>query len=102
MSIEEKERRKRSDDIYALREARKSVDVSTVPIDGDLHDWVKVLAGSRGGHIIWGRIYNDTKMRFPDGRTIHTSLIVKIEDGIALTLNSAYRLIDNKEENNDD
>lgn len=55
-------------------------------ITGTLENWVKV------GQVIYGNIYGDSKGRFPDGLEIHTSRIDSIEDGIAYTRNSVYKL----------
>jgi hypothetical protein len=71
--------------------ARKDVDVKTLPITGELHDWSVAPWGAR--EVVWGSIYNDVNRRFPDGKSIHTSAVVKIEDGVVVTLNSAYRLV---------
>lgn len=44
--------------------------------------------------IIFGKIYNDIKKRFPDGTEIHTSKILKADfvSGVVETLNSVYHL----------
>lgn len=44
------------------------------------------------GKSLHGSIYNDTKNRFSDGEYIITSTVLKIEDGIATTLNTKYKL----------
>ena len=44
------------------------------------------------GLIFWGKIYGDTKRRFVNGTTIHTSLVLRVEDGKVYTLNSVYKL----------
>lgn len=87
----------------ALRDVRMSVDVSTVPITGELHKWQTQTSPGKGYIALWGYIYGDVASRFRDGTWIRTSMIVKIEDGIALTLNSAYRLVgdENKVQQND-
>lgn len=85
------------------RDARMSVDVSTVPIDGELRNVVKYPSTrDPSAFVLYGDIYGDRKGRFADGTNIHTSLIVKIDGDVALTLNSAYRLIDYKDSTNDD
>ena len=55
-------------------------------VTAELHDWVHVTGR------IWGRIYNDTEGRFPDGKLIHTSNAV-ISGDIATTTNAIYHLI---------
>ncbi|QJA43140.1 hypothetical protein [Phaeobacter phage MD18] len=101
MSIEEKARDARREEISRRIVARMGIDVHSVPIDGELRNFSEGLRTASGKYPLWGNIYGDVKGRFADGTLIRTSAIVKIEDGIALTLNSAYRLIGNKEENND-
>lgn len=60
-------------------------------VTAELRDWTK----SPGG-IYWGRIYNDTKGRWPDGTRIHTSYVKsEIDNGdhlLVVTLNSVYKL----------
>ncbi|QGH74850.1 hypothetical protein MAL1_00104 [Bacteriophage DSS3_MAL1] len=102
MSIGEKARAARDEEIERLIEARMDTDVHSVPIDGELHNYSEGPRTKSGKYVLWGHVYGDAKGRFPDGLFIRTSAIVKIEDGIALTLNSAYRLIEDKEETNDD
>lgn len=64
--------------------------------DGTLEDWVKV--DSLIGDYYVGKLYNDTKGRWPDGTLIRTSLIVDITGNhahgkvVVQTLNSIYRL----------
>lgn len=63
-------------------------------ITADLKDWV--FHRNRYGGYYWGDVYNDVKERWPDGRRIHTSQVVKTEERndciIVITLNSVYRL----------
>lgn len=47
--------------------------------------------------VYWGRIYNDVKNRFSDGKIIHTSSVVRVDKSnpeviIVHTLNSVYLL----------
>jgi len=48
------------------------------------------------GYVVWGHIYNDKKLRFPDGHLVHTSRILEIiaePSGTYIkTLNSIYKL----------
>lgn len=55
--------------------------------------WSIYRLGS-GKVIVEGRIYNDSKNRFEDGKFIHTSAIksVNFEDGTVVTQNSVYNL----------
>jgi hypothetical protein len=79
--------------VAAQIEERQDVDVSTIPITGDLYNWLHIT--SRGGGVggtIYGDLYNDVNGRWRDGQNIRTSAIVKIVDNVAVTLNSAYRL----------
>lgn len=102
MSIEEKAREARREEIERLFEARMKTDVHSVPIDGELRDVIDGPRTASGKYALWGHVYGDVKGRFADGQLIRTSAIVKIEDGIVLTLNSAYRLTNNLGETNDD
>ena len=70
---------------------RMRVDTSTVPVTGELYGWRRQDVGE--GYIIWGHVHGDTKGRFEPGTFIRTSLVLKIENDIAVTLNSAYRLV---------
>lgn len=54
--------------------------------DARIEDWVKV------GDVIYGTIYEDSKGRFKDGDGIVTSRLVSVDDNIAKTLNSTYKL----------
>lgn len=55
-------------------------------ITAELHDWVFT------GTVAHGRIFNDSKLRFPDGLVVTTSKGV-IEGDILVTKNSTYKLI---------
>ena len=55
-------------------------------ITGTINDWVK------SGQVIYGKIYGDTRGRFPDGTQIRTSKIDSIEGDIVYTQNSVYKL----------
>lgn len=46
-------------------------------------------------HCYVGKIYNDIRQRFPDGKTIHTSRIMRDidKDGILITRNSTYKML---------
>lgn len=57
-------------------------------ITGKLEQWSK----DPMFNIYWGYVYGDTKGRFRDGTWIHTSSVVKVEDGFVHTLNSLYEL----------
>lgn len=54
--------------------------------DARIEDWVKV------GDVIYGTVYEDSKGRFKDGDGIVTSRLVSVDDNIAKTLNSTYKL----------
>jgi hypothetical protein len=67
--------------------------------DAELYDWVLVSWPSSSGNwpIVFGRVMNDRKGRFPDGRRIHTSVVIsppaEIASGhIIQTLNTRYLL----------
>lgn len=83
---------KEAEEIQELMESRMYVDVATIPITGDLSDWV-LLPDATIPRFAYGNIANDADGRFCDGEHIRTSKIVKIEGDIVVTLNSAYRLI---------
>ncbi len=54
--------------------------------DARIEDWIKV------GDVIYGTVYEDSKGRFKDGDGIVTSRLVSVDDNIAKTLNSTYKL----------
>lgn len=62
----------------------------------ELRNWHQVIGANGTQGIFWGRVYNDRRGRWPDGRRIHTSVVtVLIDHGLyytAVTLNSTYRL----------
>jgi len=64
-----------------------------LPIKAELHNWQVQHFHGKDYIAVWGYVYNDDTGRFRDGEWIRTSMIAKIEDGIAVTLNSAYRLV---------
>ena len=88
------ERQKARDEaLMALKEERCAGPVPE-EITGELHDWKKQpIPGHEGEFVIWGRVYNDSKGRWPDGHWIRTSLISRVEGDLAITLNSVYRLV---------
>lgn len=43
-----------------------------------------------GGQVVCGRIYGDTRGRFPDGQSIQTSRVKSINGNVVETLNSTY------------
>jgi len=57
-------------------------------ITAELRDW-------QSGQVFIGRIYNDTRNRWPDGRMIRTSMVVSTNDQgdhiLVKTLNSVYK-----------
>lgn len=64
-------------------------------VTGRLEGWVV----DQTYPVVWGRIFGDTKGRFPDGTFIHTSVVTALYEGATLvegqiieTLNSAYLL----------
>lgn len=59
----------------------------TEQVTAELRDWHRV------GKVIYGKIYGDTRFRFPDGHLIHTSKVVTITGDICVTRNSIYRLV---------
>ena len=62
----------------------------TKEVTAELRDWRMVDA--RGGKVIIGHVYGDKRQRFRNGEKITTSRIRRIEDGIAYTLYSTYKL----------
>jgi dUTP pyrophosphatase len=49
--------------------------------------------------VIWGNVIDDNKCRFPDGKRIHTSTIMGLEEeNILVTKNSRYKLICSNQE----
>lgn len=44
------------------------------------------------GDYVRGTVFNDAKGRFEDGKKIHTSKVVSIEDNIVLTRFSIYEV----------
>lgn len=77
--------------------------ISADEFDAELHDWVLVCWRCPSGDwpVIVGRVRNDRKGRFADGRLIHTSAVVsppaEISSGrIIRTLNTRYLLIGTK------
>jgi len=65
------------------------------PPTATLEDWNALQLGGEDGVIIYGRIYNDTKNRFEDGKMICTSLILAqtCKEGVIVTTeNSTYLL----------
>jgi len=95
--LREESREKKRAEIRDLKSARMGVDVSTLEVTADLKDWVEMPTSTGEFYCIWGTAANDSKGRFPDGHIVRTSAIVKVEEGIAVTLNSAYRLLSQKE-----
>lgn len=84
--------------LYAAEiEARMDVDPATLPCSGVISDWYLRETSYAGIAIIGGRCLMDTKGRGFEGGPITTSVIVKIENGYAVTLNSVYRLLDDGE-----
>jgi hypothetical protein len=73
-------------------------------VTADLREWYY----SPSHNIYYGRIYNDSKGRWSDGKHIHTSNVTYISRGdpefiYVKTLNSVYRLRpDDKKEGCDD
>lgn len=68
--------------------------------DAELYDWTLVSWPSATGPwaVLIGRVLRDRKARFPDGRRIHTSIVLtppaEIASGrIVQTLNSRYLLL---------
>ena len=57
-----------------------------------LKNWTIERWGS--GVVVIGKIYNDTKNRFADGTSIHTSKLTHCDfaNGVIETLNSTYNL----------
>lgn len=97
-------RKARRAEVKAIQSERKAEDVSDQPITGELHNWQRqYIPGSNTDFVIWGHIHNDIRGRFPDGTWVRTSLIARIDDDVAITLNSNYRLIgEEKGTTNDD
>ena len=60
--------------------------------DAELHNPVDM------GNFYYGDIYKDRKGRFGDGQAIRTSRTVEVSDGILMTRNTRYKLIDDKED----
>lgn len=62
-------------------------------ITAELRSWSRENIG--GTKFLMGRIYGDTKDRWPDGTRIHTSFLVNEEDAgddiVFTTRNSIYR-----------
>lgn len=72
---------------------------SALDFDADLHEWTleKVRAGRSDWPVLTGRIENDRKGRFADGRWIRTSVVVSPVASVCTgqviqTFNSRYRL----------
>lgn len=72
---------------------------SALDFDADLHEWTleKVRAGRSDWPVLTGRIENDRKGRFADGRWIRTSVVVSPAASVCAgrviqTFNSRYRL----------
>jgi hypothetical protein len=89
---EETHHEKRRRETNELCAQRALMDVSTFPIRGELHNW-HVMGTPSGSKVVWGNIYQDTSGEFYEGQFIRTSKIAKIENEIAVTANSAYRLV---------
>lgn len=59
-----------------------------------LQEWRKHVCKPDGTYVIWGFVYDDATLRFPDGHWIHTSAVDRIEDGVAFTkTGSTYLLV---------
>lgn len=63
----------------------------TEQVTAELRNWTKVSYGDKA--VIAGDIYGDTRGRFLDGTFVTTSSVDRIEDGVAFTRNSVYRLV---------
>ncbi len=62
---------------------------------GVLKNWKRVWIDKEEDlSYMTGEVYGDTRGRFCDGQVIHTSLVVRVEDEMVLTLNSVYKLIE--------
>ena len=73
-------------------EERLDVEAADLPLSGVIGAWA--LHEHRGGvSVIYGYCHRDYKDRDFSGGPIRTSFVVKIEDNIAVTLNSAYLLL---------
>jgi len=60
----------------------------------ELRNWRKHIYKLDGTYVLWGNVYSDNSLRFPDGHWIHTSAVKFIENGIAFTkTGSQYTLI---------
>lgn len=75
--------------------SKKLKDKAPVQVTGRLEKWVV----DQVHPIVWGRIFGDTRGRFPDGLWIHTSVVPALAEGASLsegqvikTLNSTYLL----------
>lgn len=58
-----------------------------VEYDAELRNWREL------GNAYYGEIWNDSKGRFPNGHTVKTSKVVKVEDNILHTRNTRYLLV---------
>lgn len=83
----------RRKEIHDLRAERMMGDANSLPIKAELRNWQVQTFPGKDYIAIWGHVYDDVTGRFRDGEWIRTSMIAKIEGGIAVTLNSAYRLV---------
>ncbi|AMO44128.1 hypothetical protein vBRpoSV10_70 [Ruegeria phage vB_RpoS-V10] len=93
IAAEEARRAARRKEIHDLRAERMMEDANSLPIKAELRNWQVQHFPGKDYIAIWGYVYDDVTGKFRDGEWIRTSMIAKIEDGIAVTLNSAYRLV---------
>lgn len=49
-----------------------------------LYEWRKHVCKKDGTYVIWGFVYDDRELRFPDGHWIHTSAVDYIEGDVAV------------------
>jgi hypothetical protein len=67
-------------------------EVLEAEITGTLKEWAIHTWPGTNKKVAIGKVYNDTKGRFPDGYVIRTSYIVAEQDGYIRTRNSVYKL----------
>jgi len=77
----------------ALIEKRQRVVPSEMPVTGVIGNWTLRKDVADTVAVISGQCLTDNAGRGFENGPIRTSLIVKIEDGFAVTLNSVYRLL---------
>ena len=61
--------------------------------DATLKNWRKHVCMANGAFVIWGQVYNDRKLRFPDGDYIHTAEVSQVIGNRVVTKNgTVYNL----------